>query len=255
MGTTFLLCFSCVAQRSDDLGIRKEMYDDLFLLPHWEVLVSSNVTAKGHLEHFQPAKYQLFTKPQISYEFGVRRIRQLDTHMGFVLGFQFGLVGWNAAYIVPGNEVGLSSNEEYPFAGPIARDGGISYLSIPAELEYRFFTSHSHMFLLNGGLSLRFAPLNNTSFADMDAMEVKLTGNKTPFVNVNIGGGVGFLLKNLDMIKVGVKLNYDPFYIAKGPFRLDTYSSSDVGIYKIKGTSAGLTLLYTRTKSLRHYAN
>lgn len=51
------------------------------------------------------------------------------------------------------------------------------------------------------------------------------------------------------MIKVGLKFNYDPSYIAKGNFRLDTNSSSDVGIYKERGNSLSLIILYTRTKS------
>jgi hypothetical protein len=253
-GTTFLcLSVTALAQQPGDLGYRKELYENLFIFPHWEVMFAPNVNAKAQLKHLQEAKYQLMTNPQISYEFGIRRIGQLNTQMGFILGFHFGLVGRNAAYIVPGEEIGLTDFGEYPFTGPIARERDISFFAIPAEIEYRIFTHKKYMYLLNGGVSLRYAPLNNTSFADMEVMEVNLSGNKNPFINVNIGGGVGIVLKNLDMIKVGLKLNYDPSYIAKGNFRLDTNSSSDAGIYKVRGNSIGIALRYTRTKSLSSY--
>jgi hypothetical protein len=237
--------------RTDDLGQTKQFFENLYVLPHWEVFLSPNMNAKAKLVHFQYAKYQLMTAPQLSYEFGIQRMVQLNTRLGLNIGVHFGLVGRNAAYIVPSEEIGLSGDDEYPFNGPIARERDVTFFSFPAQLEYRTFCDKRHLFLLNGGLSLRLAPLNGTSNGDMSVMEVQLRGNKHPFINMNAGAAIGFVLNNQDILKIGLNLNCDPSYIARGEFILDTNSSTDQGSYTVKGSSFGLTLVYARTLPLR----
>lgn len=99
------------------------------------------------------------------------------------------------------------------------------------------------------GVNLRIAPLNGSSSGDMDILEIRIKGNKNPFLNFNAGWGYALLLKNLNILKLGMCLNIDPSYIAKGDFILVTASSSDYGEYKVKGSYIGLLLSYSITKA------
>ena len=221
-----------------------QFFEDIYRRPRWEISALIGVNAKARLTHSQDAKYKLFTAPQRCYEFGVQRVTNLQPNLGFSLGLKFGLVGRNSAFIVPSNEIGYDFGD-YPFNGPIARQLDISYFSVPAQLEYRIFRSKYGMYLLQGGLSLRYAPLNGTANGDMDIMEVRLEGNKKPFINLNAGFGYGLVLKNQNILKFSLNINYDPAYIAKGKFFLQTASSYDEGTYTVKGNHIGLLVTYS----------
>lgn len=236
----------------DNFGETNEFYNDLFLHSSWEVMFSPNVTAGAKISHDDPAAtYQLHSSPQVSFAFGIQRTSPLNTRMGFTTGLQLGLVTRNATFTVPGAEIGLDNFETYHFTGAITREADIAYFAIPAQVEYRWLKNQKYFYYSTIGISLRLAMFNSTSNADMEVMEVRLHGNKTPFINIHGSGGIAFVLRNIDILKVGVLLNFDPAYIAKGPFHLETESSYDHGTYFVKGTSAGLSFIYTRTKSKR----
>lgn len=222
-------------------------HDDLFRNAHWEFIFHPNLTVKAHTTHLSDAKYQLMTSPQISYELGVQRLSHLQNNLSLLVGLHLGMVGRNSAFIIPSEEIGYDFGD-YPFNGPIARSRDIFYFSVPIGLEYRKWLKTDRILLVHGGLSLRFAQFNATSNADMSVMEVKLKGNKSPFVNFNGGLGYGFVLTNKDILKIGININVDPSYIAKGPFFLSTESSYDNGEYKVRGTAFGLYFIYSRTR-------
>lgn len=222
----------------------RQFFEDIYRRSRWEVSALAGVNAKARLTHSKEAKYKLSTAPQRCFEFGVMRNTNLQPNLGISLGLKFGLAGRNSAFIVPSSEIGYDSGE-YPFNGPIARQLDISYFSLPAQLEYRIFKSKYDMYVLLGGISLRYAPLNSTSNGDMDVMEVRLEGNKKPFVNLNAGFGYGLVLKNQNILKFSIDINYDPSYIAKGKFFLRTASSYDEGSYTLKGNRTSLLVTYS----------
>jgi hypothetical protein len=233
-----------------DFATVDEPENELFRTRHWELLFHLNGTQQALLTHGSNAKYLLFTRPQISYEFGVQRLTNLNKNLGLEIGLRVGLVGRNAAYVVPFYEVSdnfTDSSETYPITNSDSRDRDILYFSIPFNFEYRIFQTPTLMYLIDLGASLRFAGFNSTKVSGAYTMDLNLDGHKSPIVNVNFGLGSGFLLRNKDIFKCVLSLNYDPFYLARGNYILETKSSYDAGTYTLKGSSIGLVFTYERT--------
>jgi hypothetical protein len=230
---------------------RNEPGNPLFKNKQWEFVIFPNVTQRASVNHSPGAIYKLRTAPQISGEIGIQRLTHISDRLTFSIGARFGLVGRNASFIVPYKEIGYDLPGDYPFTGQWTADHDVTYFSFPAQIEYRYYKADLHYWFIAGGLSLRVAPLNGSVTADMNVMEVNIQGNKSPFVNINGGGGIALLLRNLDILKIAMNINYDPFYIAKGTFFLSTNSSLDEGSYKVRGTAAGIAINYTRTKAKR----
>lgn len=124
--------------------------------------------------------------------------------------------------------------------------------SFPVQLERRYFRNEKRALFFTAGFNVRFAPLNGSSSADMNVMKTTIAGNKKAFVNYNLGYGYAFLLKNLDIFKLGLSVNIDPSYIAKGDFTLVTQSSYDYGSYTVKGTYIGISASYLFTKAKKY---
>jgi hypothetical protein len=230
---------------------RNEPGNPLFKNKQWEFVVSPNITQRAFVNHSSGAIYKLGTSPQISGEFGIQRLTHISDRLTFIIGGKFGLVGRNSTFIVPYKEIGYDLPGDYPFTGQWAADRDVTYFSFPVQLEYRFYGADVHYWFIAGGLSLRLAPLNGSVTSNMDVMEVNIQGNKSPFINVNGGGGIALLLHNLDIFKITMNVNYDPFYVAKGAFFLKTESSLDEGLYKVRGTAIGISINYTRTRAKR----
>lgn len=197
---------------------RNEPGNPLFKNRQWEFVILPNVTQRASVTHSPEAIYRLGTAPQISGEFGVQRLTHLSDPLTLSIGARFGIVGRNATFTVPYSEIRYDLPGEYPFTGQWAADRDVTYFSFPVQVEYRYYKAEAHYWFLAGGLSLRLAPLNGSVTSNMDVMEVNIQGNKAPFVNVNGGGGIAFLLRNFDILKIALNANYDPFYVAKGTF-------------------------------------
>lgn len=228
---------------------RSEVNNPLYKVNHWDFVIAPNVTQKAQISHMPNAIYRLQSAPQISGEFGVSRVTHLNESVSFQVGLRLGITGRNGYYIAPYREVGYDKPGEYAFTGPLAREYDVSYFSLPLQLEYRWFLQPKSALFLSGGLSVRAAPLNGSSNGDMDIMEIRIKGNNKPFVNFNTGAGYAFLLRNLDILKTGFNINYDPSHIATGQFYLTTNSSNDEGAYTVKGSSVGIYIVYSRTKA------
>jgi hypothetical protein len=234
---------------------RNEPGNPLFKNRQWEFVIFPNVTQRAFVTHSAGAIYKLGTTPQISGEIGVQRLTHISDRLTLHIGARFGLVGRNSTFIVPYKEIGYDLPGDYPFTGQWAADRDVTYFSFPAQLEYRYYRADLHYWFIAGGLSLRLAPLNGSVTSNMNVMEINIHGNKSPFINVNGGGGIAFLLNNLDILKIALNANYDPFYVAKGTFFLKTESSLDEGLYKLRGTAIGISVNYTRTKAKRIIKN
>lgn len=231
----------------------KEKNNSLFTNTNWEFILIPNITQRAVLTHNPMSLYRLDSKPQISGEFGVNSIIPININYSIIIGLHYGITGRNAQYIVPDKEVGIPDNDIYPFTGPLAREYDVSYFSFPIQIERRYFRNEKRASLLTAGFNVRFAPLNGSSSADMNVMKTTIAGNKKAFVNFNLGYGYAFLLKNLNIFKLGLSVNIDPSYIAKGDFTLITQSSYDYGNYTVKGSYLGIAASYLLTKARKYH--
>lgn len=246
----FLFAFAAAdAQRRNiDFNTRGEIYNELFRRPQWEFIAAVMINERAQLVHLTNAKYRLSALPQSSFEFGVQRLGPLQDNFGLAIGFRVGIVGRNAQYTAPYHEVGYTYLGDYAFNGVIAREKDLFYLSVPVQLEYRHFINAHRMLTGIIGVSMKFSSFNATGTGDMDIMEVRLKGNRKPYVNIHTGPGIGFLLKNKNILKIGLNLNYDPSYIATGRFFVETRTSYDEGTYTVRGNYIGLSAAYAFTK-------
>ena len=248
--TGFFISSNCYGQSADSgKGTYSNMYELIYSNYHWEYVLMPNITQKAIMTHNPEALYKLGSTAQLSGEFGVNRVLHLNKAYSIIAGIHLGIAGRNGCYVVPDREVGINDNDSYAFTGGMARENDVSYISFPLLFERRYFINEKKGIYFDAGFNLRLSVTGGSTNADMDAMEIKIEGNKKPIINFTVASGFQMLIKNFDILKFGIYVNADPAWLAKGSFWLRTMSSYDSGDYKVEGSCVGLYLSYTRTKA------
>ena len=223
-------------------------HDELFAQPHWEFIIAPNITQKAILTHNNPSPYLLKTAPQISGEIGILRIFHFDRHNSIEIGLKYGISGRNGSFVVPYSAVGYSFEEDYIFNKGMAQVYDIEYFSLPLTYEHRILYKKHRGGYINIGINARIVFSGGTVSGDENILEINVEGNKKPVLNFNAGGGYIIVLKNNNLLKLGLTCNLDPSWLTKGFYDFRTLVSRDYGSYTVKGSSIGLAISYVLTR-------
>jgi hypothetical protein len=248
----FLFYSTVIGQKSAKYGADEEIQKPSFLQPYWEFWLSPNINQKAILTHAETAIYQLQTAPQISGEAGIGRSFHFSSRNSIVVGIGFGLLGRNGSFMVPDSVVGIPDNDQYYFTRGMAQIYDVEYFTIPLLYEHRVFVKNNNCLYFRAGINLKLAFFGGTISGDENILEIEVDGNRSPILNFNLGAGYGILLRNKNILKLGIQANLDPAWIARGNYTFRTNVSFDYGTYLVKATSIGLNLSYVLTKYKTH---
>jgi hypothetical protein len=223
-------------------------HDELFAQPHWEFIIAPNITGKAILTHNETSQYKLQTSPQISGEIGVARSFHFDKHRSIGLGMILGMAGRNASFIVPDSLLGYPGGGLYVINRGFAREYDIQYFSFPLYFEQRIRLRSCNSLFFRGGANLKIVFSGGSGSGVDNILDLSIDGNRKPIINFNAGGGYLFVLKNKNLLKLGLNYNWDPRWLAKGFYDFKTLVSRDYGSYTVKGSSIGLAISYVLTR-------
>ena len=207
------------------------------------------------------------TQNLMSAEAGLSLIFNVSDKWGVKTGFQVGAYPFDWGYSLNSNYDTLPGYQSSFYSGdfsPFDRDY-FGYLNIPLQLEYRKKITPGKYFLGAGGVNLKWtnnkptgfgfgAYINDTTSIDILNIYAK-PAEKYLSIPLSLSAGIGFVLKNKNMLVLNVKSEIGFADLIHGSFAFfpdEPYRS--VGTYTKKGSYIGLEIGYRLTKARQTYA-
>jgi hypothetical protein len=195
-----------------------------------------------------PGNFKLKSRIQSSYDVGINYIRKFEKKWSISAGLHFTVGKWNYFRIVPGAVTG-SSNDLYLEFKEL---WGSFRLPLMAEKQIRI--SHKN-FSMKAGLSLHYSGLmadleigSSTFSSNPFKLNAEFPAYKKPWLSLLMGFSRDIVLKNNNLISAGLLADISRTWFLKGNYRIYINNRlEESGIYKINGTSLGISLRYTWT--------
>ncbi|MEO8148794.1 MAG: hypothetical protein ABI723_14210 [Bacteroidia bacterium] len=204
----------------------------------------------------------LYPQNLLGAEAGLNVVFNLSDELGLKTGIQGGATPFDFGYKITSpydSLFGHPIQDEYATAAYGFDGYFFGYINVPVQIEFRQKISDNKFFLGAAGLALKwtFAQKTiygyNASTSDSTSETfLEITAEKAskhPTAPLILSAGVGFVLKNKNMLVVNLKSETGFENVVKGEFifsRGSTYQSA--GNYTKKGSYIGLEVGYRLTK-------
>ena len=214
-------------------------------------------------------EYDIRSTLQPFFEGGINYQKSLKKNLFLIIGLRETVTGRNAIFKAPIKEInpyGYSESHSQlkinDFDFPI---------SIPVFVEKGWQITKSKIVFIQTGVNFRCSlgsdigygySLTDTNWQRIDVFSLELNSNnyRKPWINYNIGGGYGWVLKNYNILKLGVLANISFTKFISGTYQVDIPSHPlSQGTYGVTGSNMGLTVSYIFTginkKLVKQYEN
>lgn len=230
----------------------------IFSYNHLSFSIMTGVAEKALVES-DLKRFGLMATPKIAVGGGVSYVYHLNKNFSLSAGFHFAIPVRNLKFHVPSEA--MNPDRGYPLSSYDASSfrEGLFLSRLPVSLETRWFTSPKKFWQLYAGASLVYFVLNELELGyfitgdngqphqAFNMVLTKVTGSR-PWFNYHFGAGRGLMLRNKDLLTIGVAAHLSNTYFWKGPFTLSPPGVTPItGTYSFRGSYAGLTVNYTMT--------
>jgi hypothetical protein len=219
--------------------------------------ISSAVLPKAKIIRAS-GNYKLQSRLQSSYDIGINFIRSISTNTSLSAGIHF-VVGKRNFYLnVPDNDVsqfrvdGLLIVEDKELWGAFR---------FPILIERKLDSKKWGKVLIKGGLSIRYSGLMpdlriagggvygpNNQLISIFSGDFSGNNNYKPWITFIVGGGKVFSLKNKNILSLCIQADISGTYFYSGNYEITIPNQPiSTGIYKVNGTSLGLSVQYVFT--------
>jgi hypothetical protein len=230
----------------------------LFRGKHIGLTITPAVISKGIItKNFD--KYDIKSLPQLGFEASLKKYLNFDTSNSLILGFVFGAYGRNLDYLIPKEEFNFPSAWDISSNTAASREYNF-IIGVPVLFQKRWFTKNNRFWNSEAGFTIRYtpkiiedeehilvSPMSDISFFNMEF----ITNPKNKiWLTYNLGAGRSFILKNKNIVSVGVAGNLSFTTFAESKKYQFTVPNKPIieGTYKVKGSYVGLSLSYILTK-------
>lgn len=201
------------------------------------------------------------TQNLMSAEAGLGLVFNVSDELGVKTGFQVGAYPYDWGYNLNSSyDTIFGSSADFFSTDNSAFDRDyFGYINIPLQLEYRKRINASKFFLGAAGINLKWTLSQVTNFGysaavndttSLDILRVhSIPAEKYLSVPLSLSAGIGFVLKNKNMLVLNVKSEIGFTDLITGEFVFfpgKTYKS--IGTYAKKGSYIGLEVGYRLTK-------
>jgi hypothetical protein len=224
----------------------------------FSISIGLGFSAKAIIKR-ETGEYNIRSTPQPMWEAGGFLQNDLNNNLFFKTGLMVTISMRNASFHAPAHEINpFGYSDNFPALTANDVDFGIS---VPAILEKDWFINDSKMAYILWGLNLRYSfgfdedsydnYLTDTAGQRVDVFSLNLNSNnhKKPWLTGNVGGGYGWILRNNDMIKVGLVANISISKIVRGNYEINVPGHPiSSGGYAVKGNYLAIAVGYVFIK-------
>jgi hypothetical protein len=258
-GANVLLCLFTVAAHAQSKS--SEEFDDpdfIFSRNHFSFSIIAGKSGRAQVSSV-PDRFSVGTSNCFAFGGGINHHYNINKNLSIVLGLHVAAPVRNFEYHVPGNEFNPSLGFDLDELGPTSTEA-VFLLRLPLTVEKRWFNKKKGYWQAGIGASLNYSTWNEMESGaailypspggqrDYYTMLLQTNNNRKPWLNYHFTAGYGRILKNKDILNVGIIVNLSFTDFTKGTYVFHTDTSPDVtGTYKFKGSYAGITAGYVLT--------
>lgn len=242
------------AHAQDTIANRQERMRELFIRNHISFSLIPLITEKARVES-RKGPYTLGSKPVRGVEVGFNYHLNFDERYSIIYGIHGGISVRNYSLFVPKEDFTPQEDEDF-YESTKSTQTVDFYLSFPVFLERRWRVEKG-FWNLQTGANIRFYPDqfsetishmkddNAGSWYDIILLELEVGRNHKPWIDYNLAGGYGRLLKNNNFIRLNLIANFSKTSITRGSYLIHIPGQVDSeGSYASRHSYIGLALSY-----------
>lgn len=261
---TSLICFSSIAQ-NNKIDKKIKIEDIIHKRDHFSFTLISQIVPKAKINRID-GTYDLGSSIDRGLEIGVNYHVNLKNDLSIIFGLHGGASSRNYKLHIPKND--FNPPQQYDVDdSPKANRESDFYLSAPVFVEKSWMYSKRKAWNLNAGFNIRFYPDDlgegisygiqdaNGNYVQVFDLELDVTNDLKPWIDYNVGGGHAWILKNYNIFKLDLLMNFSFKNLTKGTYLITVPGKPDTyGTYKGRLSFLGLSFNYILTganKTLR----
>ena len=251
---------TCLLPAQNTVKSRKEAVDKVLyskgyvgfsFTPQW--------VHKASIKHIQ-GPYKLGASNTLGVELGLNYYRNFNKKYTLVTGIHVGASGRTHKLSIRGNDFTPPLGYDVQH-GPQLTLMLDPYLSVPIWLQRNWVIKHNRRWYARAGINIRYFPdeiyesnlfsvrRDNTQSIRVLEMDLEVFQNFKPWVNYNIGGGHTWLLRNNNLLQVGLLANFSATELAAGEYFITVPGKPlSRGEYGSKMSYLGLSVNYIFTR-------
>lgn len=251
---------TCLLQAQNTLKSRKEAIDKvLFSKGYVGFSLITQWVQKANTKHIQ-GPYKLGASNTSGVELGLNYYRNFNKKYTLVTGIHAGASGRTHKLFIRGNDFTPPLSYDVEHGPQLTRIFDL-YLSVPVWLQRNWVVKHNRWWYARAGINIRYFPdeISESSFFSILGdniqrirvleIDLEIFQNFTPWVNYNIGGGHTWLLRNNNLLQVGLLANFSATELAAGEYFITVPGKPlSRGEYGSKMSYLGLSLNYIFTR-------
>ena len=213
----------------------------------------------------QEGEYSIRSTPQPAFEVGIDYRHQINKSLSIMSGIRGTAIGYSALFNAPLKEVNPDYTEPFP---PIKIKNYNLNISIPLTIEKNLEITRTDLIYFQAGARLHYSlgyesERVSNYFLDVDQNQIDVFGvelntnnNNNPWVSASVGTGYGWLLKNLNILRLGLTADISFSKIVDGSYHVNIPGHPEsFGKYSNKGSFFGLSTIYQFTGTKKQVTN
>ena len=256
-----LLAAKLVAATENYISTKLPTLDSIPPIRQIGVQIQASISPSGNIIT-STGKYHLQSRLQSLFGAGVNYQLNFDNYLSLIYGVQINLLSTNYYLHIPDSDLSgfLSTG-----GAPQIEDKQVYYkIAFPVMLSYRFLQKVDGYYSLNAGFKVNysgFSPDENTSTQIADTnykLQNIFTGkfssdnNKKPWVTFCAGVARSVHLNSTGDLSIGLMFELSLTKFIKGNYTITVPNQPvTTGSYTVKGSCAGISLLYILPKHER----
>ncbi|WP_276503042.1 hypothetical protein [Terrimonas pollutisoli] len=249
-----------IKELPDNIDSTKNSFTEVFRKNNISIQVNGAVLPKANF-NTREGNYYLYSRLHSSFSAGFNYIINLDEAWSLYSGLHFNLTKSNYFGNIPPGDLagsGVRISEDSP---PLIYDKEVfTRLFVPLIVKRRFRFSESGFWDIQAGINLNYSGFSSDieigmSVGDTSNRQIQIfnsnfksNNNLKPWVSFSLGAAKNFLLKNKNLISVGLFCELSNTDFLKADYEI-TIPNKPVttGTYSVTGSCLGLAVEYTFT--------
>ncbi|HEX7905971.1 MAG TPA: hypothetical protein VF487_18995 [Chitinophagaceae bacterium] len=226
--------------------------EELFKRNHLGIEITASVLPKATIQK-EEGKYELKSHLQSSYDLGINYLHSINKSLSVSVGLHFVVGKRNFFANIPSEDInnlnGQNFIEEKELWGAVR---------IPLLLEKNIYTKKAKQISVKTGINFRYSGLmpdeDYGQGTGVFNAQLSARNNGKPWITFLAGISKSMILDNKNILAVTLQADISTTYFLKANYELTIPNQPvSTGIYKINGTSLGLTVQYIFTGSNKQF--
>jgi hypothetical protein len=260
-GITLLLCLlNLTSHAQSRSSIDFDDPEFIFSTNHFSFSLFGGLSGRAKTT-YDSDRFQTGTSNCIAFGGGINYHYSIHKNFSAVFGLQVGVPVRNFEYRIPGDAFSPPLSHDIEEYGQTTTEA-VFLLRAPVTIEGRLFNGKKKYWHCGVGASLVYGILEGETlgyqvqypqpgqYTRVHNMSLQMNNNSKPWFNYHVTAGRGWVLKNQDILNVGLLFNLSMTDFITGTYTLETNTPPVVhGTYKFRGSYTGISAGYVLTSA------